>query len=83
MFTQIIKELKTQFPNMALEELIYYFDRQIELDTDEHGPMSFEMINYLCADDDEKWNDVLQISIQALKERIKLWDAIEYEIENK
>lgn len=82
MFTQIIKELKTQFPYVDLEELIYYFDRHIELDADEHGPMAFEMINYLCADDELKWNEVLQISIQALKERIKLWDAIEEMIDN-
>lgn len=77
MFSQILKEFKKQFPEIDLTELIYYFERHIELDADEHGPMAFEMISDLCKDDEQKWKEVLAISIEALEERIKLWNAIE------
>ena len=47
MFTEILKEFKSSFPETDLKELIYYFDRHIELDADEHGPMAFKMIDEL------------------------------------
>lgn len=81
MFTQILNEFKISFPLVDLSELVYYFERHIELDADEHGPMAFEMISYLCGKDAEKWNEVEEISKKALEKRIKLWDAIEELIE--
>jgi len=81
MFTQILKELKDNFPSVDLSELVYYFERHIELDADEHGPMAFEMISFLCGEDAEKWKEVETVSKKALKKRIKLWDAIKELIE--
>jgi hypothetical protein len=43
--------------------------------------MAMQMITELCNDDDQKWNDVEEISILALEKRIGLWDAIEEKIE--
>ena len=34
------------------------------------------MIEELCGDDTNKWEDVLEISKQALNYRIGLWDGI-------
>jgi hypothetical protein len=39
------------------------------------------MITELCKDDDQKWNDVEEISVLALEKRKGLWDAIEEKIE--
>jgi hypothetical protein len=45
--------------------------------------MAMEMINELCGDDQEKWNDVKQVAASSLKSRIKLWDGIEQSIKNR
>ena len=81
MFTEILKNFQQNFPETDLSKLIYYFERHIELDADEHGPMAMKMITELCQDDAQKWNDVEEISIAALEKRIGLWDAIEEKIE--
>ena len=77
MFTAILKNFQANFPETDLSKLIYYFERHIELDADEHGPMAMKMITELCGHDAKKWKDVEEISILALEKRIGLWDAIE------
>ncbi|MFV5701688.1 DUF3050 domain-containing protein [Flavobacterium sp. XS2P12] len=77
MFTEILKNFQTNFPKKDLSKLIYYFERHIELDADDHGPMAMKMITELCGTDAQKWSDVEEISILALEKRIGLWDAIE------
>lgn len=83
MFTEILKNFQQNFPQTDLSKLIYYFERHIELDADEHGPMAMQMITELCKDDVKKWADVEAVSILALEKRIGLWDAIEEKIESK
>ncbi|SFB02586.1 Protein of unknown function [Flavobacterium swingsii] len=80
MFTEILKNFQINFPATDLSKLIYYFERHIELDADEHGPMAMQMITELCGTDSNKWKEIESISIQALEKRIGLWDAIEEQI---
>jgi len=80
MFTVILKNFQVNFPETDLSKLIYYFERHIELDADEHSPMAIKMITELCGTDAQKWNEVEEISILALEKRIGLWDAIEEQI---
>lgn len=80
MFTAILKNFQANFPETDLKKLIYYFERHIELDADEHGPMAMGMITELCGNDSKKWSEVEQISIAALEKRIGLWDAIEEQL---
>ncbi len=80
MFTAILKNFQANFPETDLSKLVYYFERHIELDGDEHGPMAMAMINELCGEDKIKWKEVEEISVQALEKRIGLWDAIEEKI---
>ena len=77
MFTAILKNFQINLPQTDLSKLIYYFERHIELDADDHGPMAMKMITELCGTDSQKWSDVEAISILALEKRIGLWDAIE------
>jgi len=80
MFTEILNKFQKNLPDTDLSKLIYYFERHIELDADEHGPMAMQMITDLCEDDAQKWKEVEEISILALEKRIGLWNAIEEEI---
>lgn len=83
MFTKIIGEIQKNFPEEDLTLFKYYFDRHIELDGDEHGPMALKMIEELCGTDRLKWEEARQASVTALKKRIVLWGGIEREINSK
>lgn len=83
MFTEILRNFKANFPETDLSKLIYYFERHIELDADEHGPMAMQMITELCDNNEHKWKEVEEVSILALEKRIGLWNAIEEFINQK
>ncbi|WP_138433287.1 DUF3050 domain-containing protein [Winogradskyella algicola] len=74
MFFQIINRSKSK--ESSFSKLTYYLNRHIELDGDEHGPLALKMIEGLCGEDSNKWNEALEISKQALQHRIALWDGI-------
>lgn len=82
MFIEIIKQSNKEHEN-CFPKLTYYLERHIEIDGDEHGPLSLAMITELCGDSDKKWNDVLEIAKSSLKQRINLWDEIAEAIQTK
>lgn len=81
MFTEIINNIQQHFPEKDLTLFKYYFDRHIELDGDEHGPMALEMVSELCGNNPQYWEESAQTSIKALKVRKQLWDGIEKAID--
>lgn len=80
MFTEILRNFQKNFPEANLDKLIYYFERHIELDADEHGPMAMQMIAELCGNDDQRWKEAEEVSVLALEKRIGLWNALEENI---
>lgn len=80
MFTSIITKIQQNFPKEDLSDFKYYFDRHIELDEDEHGPMALKMIENLCGDDGKKWHEVEQTVVASLQAREVLWEGILSEI---
>ena len=76
MFLEIVSQSQTQDNDKTYGKLLYYLNRHIELDGDEHGPISLKMVAELCGEDTTKWEEVLETAKDALKFRLKLWDHI-------
>ncbi|MCC9166048.1 DUF3050 domain-containing protein [Pontibacter harenae] len=75
MFRHLIADLNERFPG-KLDTFIYYLDRHVQLDEEVHTPLALQMVDELCGDDDEKWQEALDAAKVCIEQRIKLWDGI-------
>ena len=75
MFRYLIEDLNKRFPG-KLDTFIYYLDRHVQLDEEVHTPLALQMVSELCGDDDEKWQEALEVSQACIEQRIGLWDGI-------
>ena len=79
MFISMIKKMNIE-NERKFDQIIYYFERHIEVDGDSHGPMALDMIKNLCGSDPLKWKEAISASKSALQKRISLWDGINLQI---
>ena len=75
MFIQILREMKSK-GQTNISKLLYYLERHIEVDGDDHGPIALKMMEEVCGEDEHKWNEALASAKEAMQMRIKLWDGI-------
>ena len=75
MFRNIVEDLRKS-NSARMERFIYYLDRHIEVDTDNHGPMALEMVAAICGDSAIKWREAEETAISAMKSRVQFWDSV-------
>ncbi len=75
MFLQFVQRLSKEHPN-ELAKFTYYLERHIELDGDHHSHLALQMLEQLCKDDAEKWQEATQAAIKSLQMRAVLWDGV-------
>jgi hypothetical protein len=78
-FHRVVDELNTT-NHAELDDFVYYLRRHIELDGDEHGPLSNQLVINLCGDDEQNWQRAEESAYQSLSSRKILWDGILEEI---
>jgi len=48
----------------------------IEVDGDDHGPLSLRMVADLCGSNAQLWNEAAQAAEDAIRARLSLWDGV-------
>ncbi|MFY0542576.1 DUF3050 domain-containing protein [Brevibacillus sp. H7] len=74
MFQVLVNELIQR--GQAIDRLVYYLNRHIELDGDEHGPLAEKLLNHLCGGDPRRIAEAEKTAVRSLQSRIGLWDGV-------
>ncbi len=74
-FKEIVGELNFQNDGM-FGSFLYYLNRHVEVDGDQHGPMTANLIRSLGGNDPSNWNQIRDSAAEALNSRRLLWDSI-------
>ena len=75
MFRSLVRDLNHSFAG-NLGQFLWYLERHIEVDGDEHGPLSLRMVADLCADNPTLWEEAAIAAECAIHARLALWDGI-------
>ncbi len=75
MFKGLIREMNRELAG-DLSTFLWYLDRHVEVDGEEHGPMALRMVSDVCGDDENKWAEAEHAAVFALESRLRLWDGI-------
>ncbi|WP_232699561.1 DUF3050 domain-containing protein [Brevibacillus daliensis] len=74
MFQVLVDELTSKGETSS--RLVYYLQRHIELDGDEHGPLAEKLLSSLCGEDSVKHEEAGETAAMSLQMRIGLWDGV-------
>ncbi|HEV2709472.1 MAG TPA: DUF3050 domain-containing protein [Edaphobacter sp.] len=80
MFRSLVRQLN-QETSGKFDQLVWYLERHIEVDGDDHGPLSLKMVADLCGDDPALWEEASQAVEEALRARLRLWNGVLPQIE--
>ncbi len=81
MFRSLVRDLNAQNAG-ALDTFVWYLERHIEVDGEDHGPLSLKMVADICGTDETRWREAAEAAEAALEARLGLWDAILQSISN-
>jgi hypothetical protein len=79
-FRELVRDLNASRA-AHLDTFIWYLERHIEVDGEDHGPLSLRMVADLCGDDERLWEEAASAAEQAIQARLALWDGILAEIQ--
>lgn len=74
-FTKVLHQLNLN--NIDAPMFHYYLNRHIEVDGDEHGPMSLNLVDYFIDNDPIKLMEAEQAALDAIQARIEFFDSLE------
>lgn len=74
MFESIVSVLKKE--NINAPTFIYYLERHIEVDSEEHGPLALKALDYLVSNDESRREKAINVGLKALEMREALWDKV-------
>ncbi|MBW4038728.1 MAG: DUF3050 domain-containing protein [Acidobacteria bacterium] len=80
-FRNLVRDLNTQHANQ-LSTFLWYLERHIEVDGEDHGPLSLRMVSDLCATNADLWEQAATAAESAIQARLNLWDGILSEIQS-
>jgi hypothetical protein len=74
-FRELVRDLNASRA-ANLDTFIWYLERHIEVDGEDHGPLSLRMIADLCGTDESLWEQAATAAELAIQARLALWDGI-------
>jgi hemoglobin-like flavoprotein len=75
MFRELSSKLQPQ-RGADLGPLVYYLDRHVEVDGDDHGPRAEKLLGRLIGVDPRRIQEARAVALSSLEHRAKLWSAI-------
>jgi pyrroloquinoline quinone (PQQ) biosynthesis protein C len=75
MFRSLVRDLNAEFGGQ-FSKFLWYLERHIEVDGEDHGPLSLRMVADLCGEDERLWEEAADAAETALVARLALWDGI-------
>lgn len=81
MFEGLVKQLNLS--EIDCPKFHYYLSRHIEIDGDEHGPASLELVEYICNQQPKLIAEAEGAAVRAIEARIAFWDDLAFMIEEK
>ena len=81
MFRSMVRDLNREMGG-DLAQFVWYLERHIEVDGDEHGPLALRMVSDLCGSNRDLWEEAAGAAEEALTARLSLWDGILAQIQS-
>lgn len=79
MFRAFVRDLNHR--GNGFSTFAWYLERHIEVDGEDHGPLSLRMVEDLCGNDERLWTEAADAAEKALEARLALWDSILEEVQ--
>jgi len=74
-FRKLVLQIGREFPG-KLDKFIWYLERHIEVDGEDHGPLSLQMVEDLCGTSHRLWHEAAAAAESAILARLAFWDGI-------